>query len=50
MPDEFGFSVQVLINGVPRIVVAIAARKNDDADSHSGSSQFTSPDRRGSHY
>jgi hypothetical protein len=31
-------------------VVAIAAGKNDDADSHSGSSQFTSPDRRDFHF
>jgi hypothetical protein len=44
VPDEFGFALaamQVFIDGVPRIVVAIAARKNDDADFHARKFKFS---------
>jgi hypothetical protein len=34
VPDEFGLLAKVLRDREPRIVVAIAAWKNDDAESH----------------
>ena len=34
MPDELSAMMQVVRNGVPRIVIAVAARKYDDADFH----------------
>ena len=40
VPDEIGFAVQItaqiLVNRVPRIVVAIAAGEDDDANFHAG--------------
>jgi hypothetical protein len=45
VPNELGgggmaWPIQVLINGVPRIVVAIAAWEDNDADFHWGELQF----------
>ena len=34
VPDEFGGLVQIFRDGVPRVVVAIASRKDDDPDLH----------------
>ena len=45
VPDKLGLAVQVFIDGIPRIVVAIAARKNKDADFHVGKFQFSKLNR-----
>ena len=34
VPDKFGWVAQVMRDRVPRVVVAIASRKHDDAESH----------------
>ena len=34
MPDELRLLAEVVDDGVPRIVIAIAAGKNDDAEFH----------------
>jgi hypothetical protein len=45
MPDELGARVhavaQIPVNRVPRIVIAITAGENDDADFHPGKIQFS---------
>jgi hypothetical protein len=45
VPDELGTwmqtAVQILVDRVPCIVVAIAAGEDDDADFHPGSFQFS---------
>ena len=40
VPDELGLMVQVLRERVPSVVIAIAARKNDNADFHLGKEIF----------
>ena len=39
VPDEFGRLAQIVRDRVPRVVVAIASRKHDDAESHRGKLQ-----------
>src|SRR5579863_6973291 len=46
MPDKFSLAVQVFVDGIPRVVVAIAARKNDNANSHQGLSSLPAGVRR----
>ena len=44
MPDELRAPVQVMVDGVPRVVVAITARKYDDASLHVWKVQFSKAD------
>ena len=34
MPDEFGLLAEIMLNGVPRVVVAVTAGEDDDANFH----------------
>ena len=44
VPDVFGAPVQVFVDGVPRVVVAVTAWKNDDASLHVWKVQFSKVD------
>ena len=46
VPDEFGLLPEVVRDGVQRVVIAIAAGKDDDAKFHGGKNHFSKFGRR----